>query len=98
MLNTKIMMMPSGNSSTGWKSNTCPNGFTRPWIISHRRSLRRRLWASRFLSYEQPEKCPVFQPQDTSFMTWLVETHGGMDTYRRSVEEMRHGSSVQDAL
>jgi len=33
-----------------------------------------------------------------SFMTWLVETHGGMDTYRAIVEAMRGGYTVAEAL
>jgi len=34
----------------------------------------------------------------SSFMNWLVDTYGGMDTYRAAVEEMRHGSDVPGAL
>jgi hypothetical protein len=33
-----------------------------------------------------------------SFMSWLVETHGGMDTYRAIVEAMRGGYTVAEAL
>lgn len=31
-------------------------------------------------------------------MSWLVETHGGMDTYRAVVEAMRGGYAVAEAL
>ncbi|MBI5958490.1 MAG: hypothetical protein HY866_07145 [Chloroflexi bacterium] len=33
-----------------------------------------------------------------SFMSWLVDTHGGMDTYRGVVEEIRHGANLVQAL
>lgn len=34
----------------------------------------------------------------SSFMDWLVETRGGMDTYRAIVEEMKLGIPLADAL
>ena len=34
----------------------------------------------------------------SSFMLWLADTHGGLDTYRRIVEEMGAGRSLEDAL
>jgi hypothetical protein len=33
-----------------------------------------------------------------SFMRWLVEAHGGIDTYRAIVEEMSHGALMTEAL
>ena len=34
----------------------------------------------------------------SSFMLWLVDTHGGIDTYRSIVEEMDRGRVLDDAL
>lgn len=33
-----------------------------------------------------------------SFMRWLVDTQGGIDTYRAVVEEMKHGVALEQAL
>lgn len=33
-----------------------------------------------------------------SFMSWLVDTHGGVATYRAVVEAIRHGASLPEAL
>jgi len=34
----------------------------------------------------------------SSFMLWLVDAHGGLDTYRSIVDEMAHGITLEQAL